>query len=429
MKRLIKKVISFTALTLASVAILVSPASAQGDLLSGQSQYYTVVFRGNGEAIVYAKLVINNISDKVISDFSFQMPKAMPSELVIYQIRTQGRCLDYTTTMPSQPCTRFAEPDYSSQYYPTPSGSNSYLKISNYDKSGSRYTFALPTPVDPGRSTALVIAYAAQGYARKTLGGHKFAFETFRVASRLQQVNVSVDVDSDQLLKGKKSSVNYATSDIELGLSASSTATGLGSSAMDRAVGKIGTSGPIMKNAKSLAPDESLTVKGEYADSWFGLYWDSVLLTVLIIAALIVGLVFLMKFLKRRRSRTAHAAAPAAQAKTEKDWSVFNPAHVWISLVSVAATIGFAYLLPLLDRWFGSGVNDPVFDIVGAIAILLFFLIAIFGPPAYAGVKYGRKSFAVIFLADFLWMVLFLIIYFVLFRSGAIPHPVYPIHY
>lgn len=54
------------------------------------------------------------------------------------------------------------------------------------------------------------MAYVAKGYANESLGLYKFNFETFKVPSRIEEIKVAVDVDSDLVLKVKKSSVDYS---------------------------------------------------------------------------------------------------------------------------------------------------------------------------------------------------------------------------
>lgn len=418
MKRISTRFISSLVLALAAMLPGMAPASAQGDLLSGQNHYYTVVFRGNGEAIVYAKVVINNISDKPIGDFSFEMPKVSPTEMVVYQMSQRGPCALFDNSLPNRPCLKYSEPDYANQYYyGYPSGGGDYLKISDYGKIGNKYALTLPNPINPGKTSTIVIAYAAQGYSRKTLGAHKFVFETLKVPSRIQQVSVSVDVDSDQILKGKRSSVNYATNDVSLGLSTA--ATGLSSPAMDKAVSSIGSSSsPIHKQAKNLAAYETLTVKGEYADAWLGLYWGSLAWAILVVAAIFVALFFGAKFLRRRHKRETHSAEAAPSASAWKGSGYLNPAYAVISFLSMGTTIGLAYLVPLVERVMRTIRYDGVFTLVFAIATLLVFLTSVFGPFIFAHAKYGKKSLVSLIVCDLLWLVLFLVVYVILFRSG-----------
>jgi len=68
----------FIAITM--MAGLAPAAGAQSDLLFGQNHYYSVVFRGNGEAVVYAKMIIPNPGDTPLADLSFQVPGAIPTE-------------------------------------------------------------------------------------------------------------------------------------------------------------------------------------------------------------------------------------------------------------------------------------------------------------------------------------------------------------
>ena len=68
---MIKKVVSVAFVALLTMIGVANPVLAGDDLLFGQSHYYTVVFRGNGEAITYAKIAFTNPDEKPLTDFSF----------------------------------------------------------------------------------------------------------------------------------------------------------------------------------------------------------------------------------------------------------------------------------------------------------------------------------------------------------------------
>ncbi len=422
MNKIFQKIISAFLLSLFVSPILVGTASAQGELFFGQNHFYTVIFRGNGEAIVYAKIAITNPDEKPLAELSFEIPKVSPTEIAMYQMKLPRECVRYDYDSPGQPCLEWRDPDYTQRYYYYGYGyrevQTEYQKI-QFTRSGNLYRFTLPTPVEPYKSTAIVVVYAAKGYVKESFGLFKFSFETIKVPSRIEQIRVAVDVDSDLLLKGKRAQVDYGVSTSELVAPQA-----ISSRDLDRVVGKIGSYGPLVKEAKNLAPNETFIVRGEYATNWFRLYLRSILITILVIAAIFAGVYFLEKFLKRRggqsrrfESGTNQQISPQA---LQSSISIFNLTNASVSLLSVVLVIGLTYLLRFLleSGLFRSFKVDSVFGIVGFITIILLYVLVIFGPAIIVAIKHGWKSLVSILIAEFLWFVIFLVLYLVLFQSG-----------
>jgi hypothetical protein len=424
MNKFFAKIVSLLSVSVFILVGFAGVASAQNELLFGQNHFYTVIFRGNGEAITYAKIAITNPDEKPLTEFSFEMPKVSPSEIVMYQMKLPQECVRYNYNDPARPCLEYRDPDYAQRYYyyGYSNGQAEYQKI-QYTKSGNLYRFTLPTQVEPYKSTAIVVAYAAKGYVNESLGLYKFNFETLKVPSRIQEIRVAVDVDSDLLLKGKKSSVNYNTSG--LGVSELAASQSVSSRDLDKVVGSIGSYGPLVKEAKNLAPNESFNVKGEYATNWFRLYLSSILFTILIIAVIFTGVYFLARFLKRRGGQSEQFGSGTNQQMSsqapQSSISIFNLTNASVSLLSVVLVIGLTYLIRFLltSDLFRSMKVDEVFVIIGFITIILLYVLVIFGPAIIVAIKHGWKSLVSILIAEFLWFVIFLVIYLVLFQSGV----------
>jgi len=407
----------FIAITM--MAGLAPAAGAQSDLLFGQNHYYSVVFRGNGEAVVYAKMIIPNPGDTPLADLSFQVPGAIPTEMAIYQMTVSSPCMRYAPMAPglsSAPCMEYGAPSYDNSAYYYGNDQAHYTKV-DFTNSGNLYKFTLPNPVEANQTTAVVVAYAARGYVKNSFGLFKFNFETLKVPSRISSLQVAVDVDSDLILKGKKAVINYT-------VPASATATGLGlasgkadvaSPEFNRTVSSIGSYGALVKTAKNLSPNESFTVKGEYSASWWRLNLFGIVMTVLIIAAIIVGIYFLSRFLKRKHKKTEAASAPKA-AWAGSDW--INITNAWVSIASAAAMAIGAWFFPIVMR-----AQDTVYNATLAMATVLvaflFFIIVIFAPGAIVATKRGWRSFVAILIGEFLWLVAFMVIYSVFFPFVA----------
>jgi hypothetical protein len=417
------KIVGVLALSLFILVGFASVTSAQSELLFGQNHFYTVIFRGNGEAITYAKIAITNPDEESLTEFSFEVPKVSPTEMVIYQMKLPQECQSYNYNDPARPCIQYRDPDYAQQYYyyGYSNGKAEYQKI-QYIKSGDSYKFTLPTPVEPYKSTAIIVAYAAKGYVSERAGLFQFNFEALKVPSRVQEIRVVVDVDSDLLLKGKKSSVNYNVSSLKSSdLSESSAISGR---SLDNVVGKIGSYGPLVKEAKNLSPNEGFIVRGEYATSWFRLYLGSILLTIFIIIAIFTGVYCLARFLKKRNGRmVSEAGQQMTPQSSPKSDSIVNLANASVGLLSAIGVVGLTYLLRFLaeSTLLQSFNPDPVFAIIIAITIILMYVLVIIGPAITMAIKHGWKSFLSVLVAEFLWFVIFLIIYFTFFQSELTP--------
>jgi hypothetical protein len=432
MTKTVAKLFAAFFIALTALAGFAPAAGAQSELLFGQSHYYSVVFRGNGEAIVYARLVIPNPGDTPLADLSFEVPSAVPTEMAIYQTQIPVSCARYAPVTPGMPldsssnCLEYnapnpdgLTPDYYGNYR-MPIGQSQYKKV-DFTNVGNLYKFTLPQPIVPYKTTTVVVAYAAKGYVTDSFGLFKFNFETLKVPSRISTLQVAVDVDSDLILKGKKAVVNYA-------VPATATATGLGLAAgkadissqeFNNTVSSIGSYGAMVKTAKNLSPNESFTVKGEYSASWWRLNLFAIVLTVLIIVLIIVGIYFLARFMKRKHKKAEPSAPKAIWAAN--DW--INVTNAWVSFASVGIMMIVSWLLPNLTRLLDM-VYDPMVSIVIALATVLFFAIAIFAPGIIVATRrHSWRSFVAILIAELIWLVIFLIIYFVLFRSGAIANP------
>jgi hypothetical protein len=437
MKKFVAKGLAAFFITMIAVTGFAPAAGAQSELLFGQTHYYSVVFRGNGEAIVYAKMVIPNPGDTPLADLSFELPDAIPTEMAIYQMTVPAPCVRYAPLAPglsTAPCMEYGAPDYGNPYYDSQpyyygnaNNQANYAKV-DFANSGNLYKFTLPNPVAANQTTAVVVAYAARGYVKNSSGLFKFDFETLKVPSRVTSVSVAVDVDTDLILKGKKSTVNYAVSsaagDTALGLS--NTKADVASPQFNQAVNSIGYGGAIMKTAKDLAPNESFTVKGEYSASWWRLNLFGIILTILIIAAIILAIYFGGRFMKKKGKKSEVAASTPRKP--------FNGSitltNVVAGLISAAAIFIIAYVVPAVASSLGISIPyDEAFSAITAVVYILAGVVAIFGPAIFLATKRGWRTFVAVLIYELCWLILFLIIYIVLFRTGIIPPRAYPVMY
>lgn len=378
-------------------------SSGSGNLLFGQIHSYKVVFRGNGEAVVLARLVIKNPEEAALTKFSFELPNATAEEMSIYQEKLSKYCVEYDYSSSPKICLQWKDPDYTSYYGDYYSQKAVYKEV-DYSNSGDLYSMDLPYETDSGKSTALIISYSTKDYVdEKIFGLFSFNFETLKVDSRISEIRVIADVDSDLYMKGKRSQVQYA-GDEYAGEIASATS---GEADLSKVVSKINSYGPVTKTAKELSPNESFIVKGEYAKSKIRLYLSSIVWGLFIAAFLFLVAYLLPKFIQKRQSQAA-----LSQQVYEDSPRVFTFSGFAIGFFSAVLVALMSYLTVfLLDNY---NPRDELVAIGLVILIILVYLFIVFGPAIISSVKHGGwKKFISVFVSEIIWLGLFLLLYIV----------------
>lgn len=145
MSKLFTKVVSLASVSIFILTGFAGMASAQSEWLFDQSHFYTAIFRGDGEAIVYAKLAIANPDEKPLTEFSFEIPKVSPSKIVMYQMKFPQECVRYNDndSDPAVPCLEYGDPDPAKYYDGYAFAGAEYKKI-QYTQSGNLYHLTLP---------------------------------------------------------------------------------------------------------------------------------------------------------------------------------------------------------------------------------------------------------------------------------------------
>ncbi|TSC91067.1 MAG: hypothetical protein CEN90_615 [Parcubacteria group bacterium Licking1014_17] len=429
---------------LPSLASMPQPPVPDGGLVFGQSHYYSVVFRGNGEAVVYVRMTLNNQSSNPLKEFNFEMPGVTPTELSIFQQILKPICIryDYGKVVPLGYPSPVAPPngkcleyqDAGSEdvgnymnYYPNYDGRVEYKKI-EYEKIGNEYKFKLPTEVGAFKATNLIIFYAAKGYVSKSMGLFKFNFETLKVPARISYLRVAIDVDSNLYLKGIKSNVNYNDWGVTVSGTQKEVATGFASPKMDNVVYQIGSYGALVKEAKNLSPNESYTVRGDYAENQWRLYLNSIIWTIVAIVALILFAYFLVRFLRRKYASYPTALDGQSQMKTS---SIFGSYPMLVILVGLGSAV-LVFLLTILFNWLLQygwyqlfGYSGAVFPALAFIVIILIYIFAIFGPGLLLANKLGWKALLWVVLSEILWLLIFFVIYALVFYNKPQVYPLY----
>jgi hypothetical protein len=411
-----------------------SQAQSQNSLLFGQIHRYSVVFRGNGEAIVYARIVLTNPSTtSVLNQLQLQPGSGQLTNFTAFQQVLPQQCLQYGSYgYGANNCAKYGDPDYSpNNYYGgygSAGGQTQYYSL-NVDQSNGSYQITLSQPIAPNKSGAVILSYIATGYVKKSaLGLYTFNFETLKATDRISDIQVSADVDSDLLLKGKRSQVNYNMP--SSGLQSASAGASLSNPMLDTLSSQIGSYGPIVKTAKGLAPGETLTVKGEYAASWWTLYLNSIIWVLLIVAALIVGTYWFSRYLKQRKTK-AQAVAPLSETSASPTQpsayhSLLFPT-MGAGLAVAVLVIGLNYLISSLGGILNSSLDSlggMSTGIVLIVIILLYGLILV-GPAIWFGAKMGWKAVILVIVFEIVWLIILGLLITLLFQSGTNAYPGY----
>lgn len=432
MKNIFKKAFLFFITFFTLFSVFVTPADAQEGLLFGQTHNYSVTFRGNGEAVVYAKIVITNSDEDLLDEISFEIPSVTPSELVMYQMELPEECIRYNYGSGSRYCLEYRDPDYTRSYwyYGYDQGEAEYSKL-EYSKSGQLYNVELAEAVAPYNTTAIVVAYAAKGYVKNILGVYKYDFETFKVPSRIQDISVSISVDSELYLKGKKSEVNYSTDGVGMSDLMVESSAGFSNRNLDKVVRGIGSGGQIVKEAENLSPNESFSVRGEYAKSWVRLYLKTIFTVIFIIAVIFVAVYYLSKYLKKRKKESDKkddkgTKKTKVENSERNSVSFFSVLHVGVGFLSVLMTIGLTFLIMFLassgfiSEWLFYSYR-PILSILSAVVIVLFYFLTVFGPAIFLAIKKGWKSFLAVIVMSALWAIFLMIAFAVFFEVFDLP--------
>ena len=434
----------------------------------GQDHFYTVTFRGNGEAVVALKVALTNKSDKATSEVTLRVPKVSPQEFFVYQvIRTpvcnrysgaisypnlqkyidsSGVCKNYHTLnacdqaqangancswyicassclqtgsptaavcKTESTCEESSEPDYYGYYW-----SQSKYQKAQSELSGDTLKITLPQAISSNKSGSFFVYYRALGYAKKDIfGAYQFTFETLQVEDDIRNLTVGISTDSDLVLRGATGEVQYRFEDAGQSLKAVGGVAPAESSAIDSFYNQIGY-GTLVKTASSLAPLESYTVSSGYADSRLKLYAKQALIGIGIFLGLMALIVVVVKILFRKTGPKLQGSAPAPFDSKSLILGL------GVSFGSALLVAGYTLLAILavnfLARSVGYEFQTALLIFVVVISFAVYALI-LFAPGIYLGVKRGVGwGMATIFLTVF-WMLIFLGVGLLIYLSLKTP--------
>ncbi|KKS47847.1 hypothetical protein A3J20_03295 [Candidatus Gottesmanbacteria bacterium RIFCSPLOWO2_02_FULL_42_29] len=388
---------------------------------SGENHDYSVVLRGNGEAVVTLKVALSNLNPdgSELTAVSLRLPsRILPSDIAAYQITAQGYCMRYAQR-PLNPegigmplkynpgCLEYSEPDYFDYY-----GGGKYQRA-KYNYSLDTLEIFLPKPIQNEKSGAFLVYFRALGFARKNFfGAYKFTIESLKAANAINNLNIGISTDADMFIKGGQGEVGYRYANSEM-LMKSPQAKGGGafaSSAIDNVISQIGQ-GAIVKNAANLAPLESYKVSGIYANSRFKLYGKEIIVSVFGIL-LVLALITLLarKILKYVRGSALKKEIKSDQ--TQEDNSIRAVMAAGISFISSLILGGYGILLILLFNYLNYADYQIAMLLRVAAMIISFcvYIVGLFIPGLYYGYKKGMGWGVLTVVLTVVWLIIYFIL-------------------
>ncbi|KKR28292.1 MAG: hypothetical protein UT61_C0053G0028, partial [Candidatus Woesebacteria bacterium GW2011_GWA1_39_8] len=411
----------------------------------GQNHAYSVVFRGNGEAVVSLKVTLTNKGSDDLKEINLRLPNINPTDISVYQMLRTSSCSRYKyqeydaaskTYIQLNPpvCEQYQPIDYYSGY-----GSYKYQKADS-DFTGDTLTIALPVPITANSSGSYFVYFRAFGFAKKNVfGAYDFDFESLKTEDEIANLSVGISTDSDFVLKNAQGSVNYRVEAPNFAAVGGTVALGVpaASTQMDSYVAQIGR-GTISKSASNLSVLESYSVSGSYAKSRLQLYAKQLITIALIIVVVAVLIIALLKVMLRKFSKKKINADEGVDTKDQEQAMPSKTRNLLVSLgLSFASSLFMAIYTGLLI--FAStnlsrllGYQYEMFFVLFIVVIsFCVYSVLLFGPALYVGAKRGVGWGMATILMTIFWLVIYLgvglLVVYLLNPIRPIPTP-YPVY-
>lgn len=256
----------------------------------GQNQYYYVVFDGEGEAAVIARLEIQNTEN--ISDLQFSIPGQDVEIINIVQeyYELQKQCVEWGSLVcEGESCSQECD---SYQWLPTYSPKYAEVEYTTEDSKEGFFVNIDEIPQQDQLNLYIIVYYKTSYYVTQNGGVFEYDFQTIKDEYDTTSVRVSLDVAEDMYLEGVSSDIQYRT---EMAKGAFADVASFASS-----IAYVDTG--YTESASSLDPYESFSVDGKYASSWWYIHGWKVLVGALVGLGLIVlGILGLRKINKKHK--------------------------------------------------------------------------------------------------------------------------------
>ena len=413
-----------------ALAALGSPVYAAADIApsypissstqtTGQNQYYTVVFDGEGETAVAAKLTFQNATKDPIDSVDIEIPGTVVRLITaVQEISQRPLCppdqplpsyLELNNIRPPTPCDDYG---YSLPYY--------YLLTPKEDhlSESTKVTLALPKSINSQEQFSVLLYYKAVGYVQKHAGLFKFFFNTIKMPYDVQDVRVAINTQEGLYLAGGKAETQYRPNFAPIAAPSALPASGAASESLRDFSQQIAHEQGFIKQTSGLDPWESFTVQGKYAPSRFLLALPSILAAILSILIAIALLVLAFKKLRRIMPRVSTKTG-GSQLFLANPWIQASFSGFAVAFVIAMLSVVFVWLTQNLSRYARYGTFSQLFGMLMFLSLIGFGLLIFFGVPLYFFKRY-RWQVMLLALAVELG-ALFLISLLLLLALGSMP--------
>lgn len=424
---------------IATLVVTSTSVAGQG-LMVGQEHSYDVYLRGNGEALVAARVVVNNTNEEDMTSVVLKAPEGINvSELHAAQELRPSECVNPRNRYDRDDCEEFRPPDYSesSSYYGYRSGAKFQRVAADVDN--GTITVELGEAIKPNTNGALLLSFVTRGFVEPTFGkAYNFTAKSLRADQRITEANMAVYSDTDYRIRDAESDVRYAPVPSDASeLQTAEVGMSVESDRLSKFSQRVGKSGHITKTARALAPDDVMEVSGFAAQNWWRLNLVKLLIIGLVLAGIIAGLVYWWRRAgassdksdeNGRSHDTATQKSEPAESQTARPLAAHSHGRMYIvsillGLVSALAVMGITALLLNMEDLFGGG-SDLLTALQG-LAVVATYLFVFLAPAIFAGIRYGLRWGLLTVGAGLLWVVLLVVISSVLFADsmGTTPTP------
>jgi len=401
----------------------------------GQEHYYSVTFRGNGEAVVLLKAILANNSDDELSEITLRIPKVKPEDIGVFQVLRERRCLGWRQPANAEEralslsegistplyCSQYDEPDFYQGW-----GGQTYQKA-DFEYSGDTIAITLPRPIGANSSGSYILTYSAFGYAKKNIfGAYDFTFQTPQVEDKIYTLQIGIDTDSDLVLRGGETGVDYRfDSSSIVNLKSVQAGEAISSPSFDAFYQEIGY-GQITKDASRLQPLESYEVKGSYGESRLQVYGQEILMGIVILLIVLILLVIVAKYIYKRQQKSEGGAG--VPMMLEVLGIGFSSSFV---IVLYTVVVYFANTMLLESVYIGSNFQ-PLFMLLSLVVSVGVYAVLFLGPSIYIYTKKGLGWAQVQFVTTVVFVLVYLVIFAVfsmlyrnpeMYKTRPLPSP------
>lgn len=421
---------SIVASILATLAFAVPAVGQSQSLFYGEYHNYSVTFKEDGEAVVFARLIFTNSTDKDQNSYTFSAKDTPLKELAILQVKLPQECAEYTQVydpvLGRSTCARYRDPDYNSYYYYSYGATEEITyRRAEVKNENLKYTVTLPEPLKPEKTTALLIAYTSPDYTKNNMMAKSYTFPTLTIGNRITEAKIGVSVDEGLILDGV-ATPEYCTMGMcpvsvakdvavsSIGNMGSVSAAPVTNRSLDNLYASIGN-GQRTYQAKSIAPDKSFEASGEYATSELRLNATSLLITIASLLIIIIVVVLASLKLKNR--------SPKNSSTAKGKWANLR---LLGSMVPIASLVPMAGLIS--GTWYLStdnfsnnvwnALNGAGKSFVVVFVVLLYAVLVSIMPIIY-GLKNGWRAVVSVIIMQALWgtILLAVILPFMIFSN------------